>query len=118
MDDNPIRVLLVEDDEDDYFLARDLLSEVKNGGYSLERVATYDDGLEAMRQNRHDIYLLDYRLDRRTGVELLREAAAQGCRGPVILLTGQGERAVDLEAMKSGAADFLTKGRTAGWRTL
>ncbi len=106
----PVRVLLVEDDDDDYALTRELLAEV-GGGYSLERAATYGDGLEAMRQGRHDVYLLDYRLGGRTGVELMREAAAQGCRGPVILLTGQGERVVDLEAMRAGAEDFLAKDR-------
>jgi len=39
----------------------------------------------------------------------LREATADGCRGPVILLTGQGDRSVDIEATKAGAADYLGK---------
>ncbi len=107
----PIRILLVEDDEDDYFLTRDLLTEMEEGGYSLDRAQSYEAGLEVIRQERHDIYLLDYRLNARTGVELMREALAQGRQAPMILLTGQGERQLDVEAMKAGAVDFLTKGR-------
>ena len=41
----------------------------------------------------------------------MREALAGGCRAPLILLTGQGDREVDLEAMKAGAADYLIKGQ-------
>jgi PAS domain S-box-containing protein len=111
MDERPTRILLVEDDDDDYFLTRELVADIGNGRYSLDRAKSYEDGLKVMRQNRHDIYLLDYRLNGRTGVELMREVLAEGCQAPMILLTGQGEREVDIEAMKAGAVDFLTKGR-------
>ncbi|MBD1920102.1 response regulator [Microcoleus sp. FACHB-831] len=106
----PIRVLLVEDDEDDYILTRDLLDEVERVRFSLEWVATYDAALEAIAQTRHDVYLVDYRLGDRNGLELLREAVAKGCKAPIILLTGQGDREIDVEAMKAGAADYLDKG--------
>jgi len=55
--------------------------------------------------------LIDYRLGRTDGLSLLREAIKQGCTAPMILLTGQGARALDLGAMQAGAADFLEKGR-------
>jgi signal transduction histidine kinase len=64
-----------------------------------------------MGRDRHDVYLLDYRLGQRTGVDLMREAVERGCAGPIILLTGQGDRATDMEAMKAGAADYLIKGQ-------
>src|SRR5689334_18115447 len=64
-----------------------------------------------MIRNQHDVCLLDYRLGARTGVELLRAALEQGCKSPIILLTGQGEHEIDMEAMKAGAADYLVKGR-------
>jgi signal transduction histidine kinase len=111
MERQHVRVLLVEDDEDDYFLTRDLLSEIQGQPFLLEWVKDYDTALEAMGRNGHDAYLLDYRLGQRNGLELLRGARAGGCRGPIILLTGQGEREVDIEAMRAGAADFLMKGR-------
>ena len=110
MDDRQLRVLLVDDDEDDYIMTRDLLSEVKNRQIALDWVSTFDDGIAAMGQNSHEVYLLDYRLGARTGLELMRESIANGCKAPMILLTGQGDHRVDLEAMKAGAADYLVKG--------
>lgn len=109
--DRCLRVLLVEDDEDDYSLTRDLLAEIPACQFDLEWAATYDDGLDALRQDRHDVYLFDYRLGRHNGVELLTEAVARGCKAPAILLTGQGERDVDIEALRAGASDYLVKGR-------
>src|SRR5207302_807112 len=46
-----------------------------------------------------------------SGVELLRQAVEGGCGAPFILLTGQGDRQVDMEAMQAGAADYLIKGQ-------
>ncbi|MFQ6017922.1 MAG: hybrid sensor histidine kinase/response regulator [Kiloniellaceae bacterium] len=111
MKTSPIRVLLVEDDEDDYVLTRDLLSEIQNQRFDLEWVASYDAGLDAITRDRHDIYLIDYRLGDRDGLRLLRDAIAGGCNRPFIMLTGQEDRQIDVEAMKSGAADYLVKGK-------
>ncbi len=107
----PMRVLLIDDDEDDYFLTRDLLADIPNGGFHLDWVSDYDRGLEAVCRGEYDVFLLDYRLDRRTGLDLLLEVQTRGLSAPVILLTGQGERAVDVAAMEAGAADFLEKNR-------
>jgi PAS domain S-box-containing protein len=106
-----IRVLLVEDDEDDYVVTRDLLAEIPGCPFQLERIKDYETALEAIARNQHDVYLLDYRLGERTGLELLQEAVRRGCQAPIILFTGQGEREIDIEAMKAGAADYLTKGQ-------
>ncbi|HEX8202373.1 MAG TPA: response regulator [Isosphaeraceae bacterium] len=111
MDRRPIRVLLVDDDEDDYVLTRELLAEVEPGAYTLDWAPSFAAGLEAMEHCGHDVYLVDYRLGGRDGLELIREAMGRGCRAPLILLTGQGDRAVDVEAMRSGAADYMSKAR-------
>lgn len=111
IDSPQLRVLLVDDDEDDYIIARDLLQEVRGQRYALDWVRSYDSALEAIGRRQHDVYLLDYRLGERTGLELLREAIANGCKAPLILLTGQSDHEVDLEAMKAGAMDFLVKGQ-------
>ncbi|MBD1861162.1 MULTISPECIES: EAL domain-containing protein [Trichocoleus] len=107
----PIKVLLVEDDEDDYVLTRSLLSEIEGDKFTLEWVQTYEAALTVMGQHRHSIYLIDYRLGLHDGLELLQAAIAQGCRAPIILLTGQGDQEIDLAAMQAGAADYLVKGR-------
>jgi len=109
MNNDPVKVLLVDDDEDDYILTRDWFEEIPGAPFELEWVDSYQGGLEAIASRQHDIYLLDYRLGALNGLELLREAVAQGCPGPIILLTGQGDHEVDVEAMKAGAADYLDK---------
>src|SRR6266850_2642816 len=104
-----IKVLLVEDDEDDYIITRDLFSEISGQRFTLDWVRTYPAGLEAMVLNQHDVCLVDYRLGAQNGIELLRAALGRGCQAPVILLTGAGEHQVDLEAMQAGAADYVVK---------
>jgi PAS domain S-box-containing protein len=106
-----LKVLLVEDDEDDFILTRDLFSEFGGQRVQIDWMKTFSAGLEAMSRNQHDICLVDYRLGAQNGIELLRAAMERGCRAPIILLTGQGEHEIDLEAMKAGAADYLVKGR-------
>jgi PAS domain S-box-containing protein len=108
---DPVRVLLVEDDLEDVLLTRELFARVASIKVQLDHVTTYEAALEAMSRQEHDVYLLDYQLGAHTGLELLREAHDRGWHAPAILLTGQGDREVDLEATRSGAADYLTKGQ-------
>ncbi len=105
-----IRILLVEDDEDDYFLTTDLLDQVQGKRFDLEWVDEADEALEKMLAMQHDVYLVDYRMGAENGLELLRTAIASGCKAPIILLTGQGDHEVDVEAMEAGAVDYLVKG--------
>ena len=107
----PIRVLLVDDDRDDYSLTREVLEEIPGGRFRLDWVSTYDAALEAICRGEHDVYLIDYRLGAKTGLDLLREAQEKGCSGPMILLTGQGELEVDQAALRARAADYLEKSR-------
>ncbi len=109
-----IHIALVEDDEDDYILLVDYLHDFRWAAASLEWVDTYAAGLKMMAENRHDVYLLDYRLDGYTGLDLLQAALDAGCKGPVIVLTGQGDRQIDLAVMESGAVDYLIKERLDG----
>ena len=111
MDERTVSILLVEDDEEDYMITRNLLASNLESKFDLEWTDSYDAALEKIRRNRHDVYLLDYFLGQHDGLELLNEAVLTGCKAPVIMLTGLGERGVDLEAMKAGAADYLVKGR-------
>ncbi len=106
-----IRLLLVEDDEDDYVLTRDLLTDSRRTRFALDWVTSFDEALEAMGKGQHDVYLVDYRLGEHDGLEVLREARAAGCLRPIILLTGQGDGDVDIAAMQAGAADYLVKGQ-------
>lgn len=109
MGNSPIRVLLIDDSEGDYILIRNWFSEFRVANCELEWIDNYEAAKTAIAQCRHDVYLLDYRLGSHSGLELLYAAIAQGCNSPIILLTGQGDWQIDLEAMKAGAADYLEK---------
>ena len=113
-DHKPVRVLLIDDDQEDFLLTQDLLADLPGEEYRLDWVDTYDAGLLAVCAGEYDVYLLDYRLGVRTGLELLRQAQEEGCSAPVILLTGQGEYEIDRAAMQAGAADYLEKGQLDG----
>lgn len=113
-DDSITSILLIEDDEDDYLITKDLLDEIRGDDFVLDWVKDWEAGLSEIDARAHDVYLVDYRLGQRTGLELVEEANARGCTAPFILLTGQDSREVDLEAMKVGAADYLVKGQISG----
>jgi len=104
-----IKVLLVEDDEDDYIITRDLFSDMAGRRFALDWIKDFNQGLHAMALNQHDVCLVDYRLGAQNGIDLLRAAMERGCQAPVILLTGAGEHEIDMEAMQAGAADYLVK---------
>lgn len=114
MHDDAVRVLLVEDDEDDYVLTRELLAEGFGARFSVVWASSRAHGLDRLTEGSFDVALLDFNLGNETGIDLLREARARGCRTPVIMLTGQDDRATDLTAMHAGAADYLVKGRVTG----
>lgn len=109
--ENLIRVLLVEDDEDDYVLTRTLVSSRENSNIRLDWVDNYTDAVAAVEQNNYDVYLVDYRLGEHTGIDLIQEALRLGHRTPMILLTGQDDLTIDQSALELGAADYLVKGR-------
>jgi diguanylate cyclase (GGDEF)-like protein/PAS domain S-box-containing protein len=111
IDVREVRVLLVEDDEDDYVLTRDLLTDSRRTRFVLDWTPSYGEAMAAIARGQHDVYLVDYRLGEHDGLEILREARAAGCVRPIILLTGQGDGEVDIAAMQAGAADYLVKGQ-------
>ncbi|NLY76035.1 MAG: EAL domain-containing protein [Firmicutes bacterium] len=110
MSKDKLRILIVDDDEDDFYIIRDLLSDIKEVKYDTVWASSYKAALQALETNKFDACLLDYRLGEHTGLELLQEIVSRGNRTPVILLTGQGDHAIDIEAMNTGASDYLVKG--------
>lgn len=111
MTDSVIKVLIVDDDEDDFIIARDLFHEIDTHRYEIEWSDKFERALDTMAENQHDVYLVDYRLGGASGLDLLKQAQIAGCNAPIILLTGQGEHELDMEAMRAGAEDFLVKGQ-------
>ena len=104
-----LSVLLIEDDEDDYVLVRDLLAEIAQAEYQVRWIPQRRQALQALTESHHDVCLLDLRLGDADGLVLLQEAARAGCRTPIIVLTGYGDREVDVRALEAGAVEFLGK---------
>jgi signal transduction histidine kinase len=105
-----VRVLLVDDDEDEYVIVGDLLQAACLEKFDLTWAPTYEQGLQAILASGCDVCLVDYRLGLRSGLDFLAEVTAKSNHIQVILLTGAGDRALDLIATKAGAADYLVKG--------
>ncbi|NLG97729.1 MAG: response regulator [Chloroflexi bacterium] len=108
LNDRAVRILLIDDDEDDYILFRDLFGEPDKKRFAIEWAPTYQAGVEALLTRAFDVILVDYSLGGRSGVDLIREASPN-CRCPFILVTGHSSYELDLEAMQAGALDFLNK---------
>lgn len=106
-----IRALLIDDDQGDFVVTKGLLSQIKHPKIELDWVPTFEEGHDAIARGEYDIYFVDYFLEDRTGLDLLREAARHQLQAPVIMLTGRGSHEVDIEAMQAGAADYLIKGQ-------
>jgi PAS domain S-box-containing protein len=111
MADSALRVLLVDDSKEDFELTRRMLAGARFDRFVLDWVAGYDEALEAIRSRSHDAYLIDHRLQNRSGLDLLRDAARAGTGAPMILFTGHGDDGVHLDALLAGSADYLDKNR-------
>ena len=106
-----IQTLLVEDDEDDRLIIQEYLADIEENSYSLVWARSCEDALDLISEKSFDIALVDYHLGRENGLDLLVKIKEDHPDLPVILLTGSGDRKVDLAAMQIGAADFLMKGQ-------
>ncbi len=103
------RILIVEDDEDDFLIIEACIKDIRDKGFLIDWCYDYNDAMLRIRERRYDIYFIDYLLGEKTGLELLQEAIAIGCEEPLVLLTGIGNREIDIQAMTIGALDFLVK---------
>lgn len=101
--------LIVDDDEVDTCHCRRILREGFGPDAKIDAVRTWDDAVQAIESRRHSVYIVDHFLGPRTGLDLLRRFRHEMPDHVFILLTGQEERGIDLEAAKVGASDYLVK---------
>src|SRR5690606_35238872 len=105
----PLRVLLIEDDEDDFVLTRELLEQMRERDVRLDWAADADKALTFVQEKQYDVILADYRLGAWSGLDLVGAIKDRNCHTPCILLTGEGRENLDIEALQAGAADYLAK---------
>ncbi|WP_192349690.1 hybrid sensor histidine kinase/response regulator [Algoriphagus sp. Y33] len=104
-----IKILYVDDDPDDFFLVSTLLKKIPDTIYELESATTLKEAIPKLDQS-FDVFLVDYRLGKDTGLELIREIKSLRKHAPVIMLTGMNTGNIDREALTLGASDYLVKG--------
>jgi PAS domain S-box-containing protein len=104
-----IRVLLLDDDEDDFVLIRDLLASAKSATFQVSWVPGYAQALDQLSEKEFDVVLADFRLGEYDGLQFFEAMRAKGYRQPQILLTGFGDLSLDQRALLSGASDYLVK---------
>lgn len=107
MNQEIIKVLLIEENEDDYLLINDLLLDLGKPKIFLDWEKTYQAGLAAIENGQHDVCLVDYSLGEKNGLELLQTAILRGCQIPIILLTDKDDTELDMTAINLGAVDSL-----------
>ncbi|MGV8075241.1 MAG: PAS domain S-box protein [Syntrophobacteraceae bacterium] len=109
MQSSPVRVLLIGDDENDYIVVRDLLSDLSSIEFNLKWVSDYGAATDAILPDEFDICLLGRRVEEQNGRELMQEALSRGAMTPIVFLTGPGDYDPDLDAVSKGTADWFTK---------
>lgn len=107
-----IKILLIEDDEDDFIIIRDILSAVKGQEFEIDWTKDFDEALlKAASSSQHDLCMVDYFLGEHNGIEFIDEYIRLDLEEPIIILTGQGDFDIDMLAMERGAVDYLDKNR-------
>lgn len=104
-----IRILLIEDDEEDAQILRKTLKEVRNPAYEIEWVPRMDKALDALKSGAFDLVLLDLSLPDCYGEESFKRLHEKAAHLPIIVLTGLSEEKFSLDLMRLGAQDFLNK---------
>jgi PAS domain S-box-containing protein len=102
-------ILLIDEDEDDCLLTRDMLSESSGRRIEMDWAENYEAGLQSLKERAYDAVLVDYDLKPRTGVELIRQLAQEEYPAPLIMYSGQAVYEVELEALQAGATAYLSK---------
>ncbi|HKB41476.1 MAG TPA: response regulator, partial [Gemmataceae bacterium] len=104
----PLRVLFVEDSEDDMLL---LVRQLRQGGYAptCERVETADALRSALHRGGWEVIISDYTMPRFSGLEALAITLQLASDVPFLMVSGTVGEEVAVESIKAGAADYLMK---------
>ena len=104
-----IKIAIIDDDEDDYFIIADYIKGIEGSNFIIDWCNNYQQAIQKINAREYDIYFVDYWLGSRTGLELLQEINPERFYDPIVLLTGKGNKDIDVKAMESGATDYLIK---------
>src|SRR5688572_12427452 len=103
MEDKRIRVLLVEDNEDDIFILRKMLQKASHAEFTLEVSTTLSDAVEHLKKGGINIVLLDLKLPDSLGLDTFYTLHKEHPHIPIIVLSGADDDRMALEAVHAGA---------------
>jgi DNA-binding response OmpR family regulator len=109
METRIINVLIIEDDENDFFIIKDIFSNINYNRYNLYWSNRYEDAIEKIKNNNYDLLLIDYRLGSYNGLDLIKECKQNNIKSSLILITGYDQYSLDIEAMETGADNYINK---------
>ncbi len=104
-----LKILLIDDNPADAELLRRLLNKIPEFQVEFSHCLDAESGQQALAEEKTDCLLLDYHLGKHDGLAVLASIRALGHDVPIIVLTGAGNEAVAVEAMKRGAQDYMVK---------
>jgi len=111
----PIRILYMEDDAG---LARLFQKRLRRAGYVVDVANNGQEGLEAYRVGHYDVVAVDHEMPLLTGLQVIRIINTEIDHPPVIMVTGAGSERIAVEAIKSGASDYIVKDVDGGYLEL
>ncbi|HLY72545.1 MAG TPA: sigma-54 dependent transcriptional regulator [Planctomycetota bacterium] len=100
------RILLVDDERD---FRRAVADALRSSGHEVEESASADEAMAKIQQDGFDLLLTDLRMPGKSGIELLREAAARMPDAILIVMTAFGSLETAIDALRIGAHDYLLK---------
>jgi diguanylate cyclase (GGDEF)-like protein/PAS domain S-box-containing protein len=95
--------------EDDPGLSVLLQKNLQRRGFQVDVAANGEEGLKLVEAGRYDLLLIDYNMPFLGGIDVMRAIASRGLVVPIIMVTGEGNETVAVEALKLGAADYIVK---------
>ncbi len=114
MNDDLIRVLLVEDEEDDAFLLERALTKTAPGQFEMTKVATLAGALQMLETSSFHVVLADLSLPDSRGLDAFERVHEANPGLAVVVLTGNDDERLAVRALNEGAQDYLVKGRVDG----
>ena len=104
-----LNISIIDDSFDDCLAITRRLAKDADNHYETELLHDFESGLAAILDQTADLYFVDLDLDGANGLELLRRAQAAQNRKPIVVVTGNENPAIDMQALDLGATDFLNK---------
>lgn len=110
MPEQRIRVLLVEDNDGDARLVREMLAESRRGDYEVLHVRYLNEALNELKKGGIDVALLDLSLPDSHGSTTITSVYVAAPEVPIVVMSGTDDESITAKAVEEGAQDYLVKG--------